>query len=138
MSKPTLGDLGIILAFFGLLINLPADTTELLQEDLLGMLGSLCLNVAHDLTPLTEIKLCPIANVHLEYIRLREFDLGRRDEFQVLILDQRCLCNSLSSNRMLDLHQLIFQQCLLLLCLFLQLISHLFPSHAEVLLALFG
>ena len=121
-----------------MLIHFPADTTELLQEDLFGMLGSLRLNVAHDFTPLTEIQICPIANVHRQDVFLREFDLGRRDEVQVLILNQRCLGNFLILNRLLDLKSLHGQLYLLLLCLLFQLLFHFLRGLTKVFLTLCG
>ena len=63
-------------AAFGLLVELPTDCTELFDEDLFGMLGSLGLDEAKNFTSLLEVQLSPVANIHFEDVFLTEFDFG--------------------------------------------------------------
>ena len=73
----------------GLPIHLPPNRTELFQEDLLRVLRSLSLYVAHDLASLSQVELGPVAYIHLKNVPLRKLDFGLSQEVQVLVLKQR-------------------------------------------------
>lgn len=60
----------ILVFSFGLFVHFPSNGTELLEEDLFGMLRSLRLHVAHDLAALAEVELSPVTDVHLQNVSL--------------------------------------------------------------------
>ena len=86
---PTLGNESIRHTLLGLPIHLPANRTELFQEDLLRMLRSLSLHVAHDFASLSQVQLRPVAYIHLKNVSLRKFDFGLSQEVQIMVLKQR-------------------------------------------------
>ena len=57
------------------MVQFPSNSTELLEEDLLGVLGSLGLDVAKHLAPLLEVEIGPVAHVHPEDVLLAELHL---------------------------------------------------------------
>ncbi len=53
------------------------------------MHGSLCLNMAHDLASLFEVKFGPILHVHSQDVSLAKIGLGSRDKFKVSFREER-------------------------------------------------
>jgi hypothetical protein len=61
-------------------IEFASNSTELLNEDLLSVLGPLRLDEAENLASLLEAQIGPVANIHSEDVLLAETGLGRRNE----------------------------------------------------------
>jgi hypothetical protein len=59
-----------LVLILSLSIHFSPNRTELFQENLLSMLSSLSLNIAHDLASLLEVELGPVTYIHLENISL--------------------------------------------------------------------
>ena len=71
------------------MLHLAADSTQFLQEDLLGMFSALRLHIPHDFASLTKVELRPVANIHLQDVPLRKLYFGLSQEVQVLVIEKR-------------------------------------------------
>ena len=100
------------------------------------MLCSLCLHVAHDFAPLTEIQLSPIAHIHLQNVSLRQFNLGLCKKIQVLRLNEWSNRRTLSFNRPCYWFPFLSKFCLSFSLLHPKLSNDLLFTHRQIILAL--
>ena len=70
------------------MLHLTADSTQFLQEDLLGMFSALRLHIPHDFASLTKVELRPVANIHLQDVSLRKLYFSLSQKVQILVIEK--------------------------------------------------
>ncbi len=83
-------DAGFFILSISLFAHFATDGGELLKEYFLGMHGTLCVDMAHDLSALLQVELGPVFDVHLQDVALGQLNAGSADKLKVIFREEGC------------------------------------------------